>query len=325
MIYLHDRHIRRLGVDWLQLIGLVEEIVRLEDQGECVHPLKPYLRFGDPANRIIAMPAYVGGELPMAGIKWIASFPGNIGQGKPRAHNTLVLNDPATGEPVAFLRSGQLNGIRTAAVSGVMLRASLDRLPLSEGLRLGIIGWGPVGRLHLEMCATLLGDRLRAVTLYDLRGIDPETIPATLRGRTEVATDWRSLYRISDVIVTSTASDRRYIDEPPPHGSLLLHVSLRDYETTSLSGLKAIVVDDWQEVCRENTDIEQLHQQAGLTASGVCTLADVVCRNALARWEPEEPVLFASMGLGIFDIAIAARYWRQALDRNEGVRLEGGF
>ena len=33
----------------------------------------------------------------------------------------MILNKPTTGEPVAFIHSGLLNGLRTAAVSGVML------------------------------------------------------------------------------------------------------------------------------------------------------------------------------------------------------------
>src|SRR5690606_17156754 len=113
-----------------------------------------------------------GGSSEMAGIKWIASFPANVGHGMPRAHNAILLNDTATGRPLALLRSELLNGLRTAAVSGVVLRAYLAaRAP--AGLRLGIIGWGPIGRLHLEMCAALFGSRLERVALHDLRGIDP--------------------------------------------------------------------------------------------------------------------------------------------------------
>ncbi|SDE61812.1 ornithine cyclodeaminase [Paenibacillus sp. UNCCL117] len=320
MIYLHDGHIRRLGLDWCRLTGVIEEVLRLKEQGECAHPLKPYLRFRDPSNRIIAMPAYVGGGIGVAGIKWIASFPGNGSRGLPRAHNTLVLNDPDTGEPLAFLNSGLLNAIRTAAVSGAMLRTYLAARQPGE-VKLGVIGWGPIGRMHLRMCAELLGDRLQKVTLYDLKGIDPHTVPTELRGITELADDWRPLYRASDIIATCTVAADRYIDEPPPRGALLLHVSLRDYKPASVADMKAIIVDDWQEVCRENTDIEQLHLQYGLTESGVCTLADAVLRHALAAWPEDEPVFFSPMGLGIFDIAIAAYYREQALRKGEGVQL----
>ncbi|WP_127587639.1 2,3-diaminopropionate biosynthesis protein SbnB [Paenibacillus koleovorans] len=330
MLYLNDSHVEALGTDWEQLVSLIEDVVRADDRGECVHPLKPYLRFGGAAaNRIIAMPAYVGGAVETAGLKWIASFPGNRRLGLPRAHNAIVLNRPDTGEPIAFLHSGRLNGLRTAAVSGAMLRAFMASRRAGEGeppLRLGIIGWGPIGRLHLDMCAALLGDRLGQVMLHDLQGVDPATVPPGLRDRTVIVDDWRPLYRASNVTATCTVSAARYIDEPPPAGALLLNVSLRDYEPTSIAHAKpaaVVVVDDWREVCRENTDIEQLQLRHGLGESDVRTLADVVCRQALAGGGSEgETVFFSPMGLGIFDIAVAETYRRKALERGVGVLLD---
>lgn len=180
MIYMHDGHIRDIGFNWQKLAEIIKDIVVIKDAGDCVHPLKPYLRFCEPVNRIIAMPAFIGGSFDMAGIKWVASFPNNHRLGVPRAHNTIILNHTATGEPAAFIHSGLLNGLRTAAVSGLMIKAYIAaRRP--DKLRLGIIGWGPIGFLHLEMCASLLGDMLERVTLYDLKGVDPDTVPNDVR------------------------------------------------------------------------------------------------------------------------------------------------
>lgn len=323
MIYLHDGHIREIGIDWRKLTGIVEEVVRLEDKGDCVRPLKPYLRFREPANRIIAMPAYVGGDIGASGIKWIASFPHNRLIGLPRAHNTIVLNDPDTGEPTAFFRSGLLNGLRTAAVSGAMLRAYLAARPTGK-LRIGIIGWGPIGRTHLDMCAALWGDRLERVTLYDLQPVDPDTVPEAVRAKTRIADDWRPAYRGSDIVATCTVAAERYIDEAPPEGALLLNVSLRDYMPDSVAGVRAIVVDDWTEVCRENTDVERLHLLYGLRRSDVLTLADIVCRDELSAFGRDEPVFFNPMGLATFDIAVAAHYGREASRLGKGMRLEAG-
>ncbi|OXM12991.1 2,3-diaminopropionate biosynthesis protein SbnB [Paenibacillus herberti] len=320
MIYLNDEHIRELGVDWIKLIDLTDDAIRTRDGGKSASPLKSYLRFPETPNRIIATPAYLGGGTELAGIKWIAGFPGNIGQGLPRAHNMIVLNDSSTGQPLAILRCNLLNGLRAAAVSGLMLRAYAASRP-DEEIRLGIIGWGPIGRLHLDMAAALLGNRLSRVLLHDLQGVELATVPEPLRGRTEITSDWRELYRQSNVIATCTVTENRYIDEKPPVGSLLLNVSLRDYEPESMADVKVVFVDDWREVCRENTDVEQLHLRQGLTESGTRTLADLVCRDALAEF-PGETVFFNPMGLGIFDIAIAGYYYRKARQLEQGIRLE---
>ncbi|MDG0809502.1 2,3-diaminopropionate biosynthesis protein SbnB [Cohnella rhizosphaerae] len=322
MIYLHDGHIRTLGIDWRRLIGIVESVVRERDRGACVSPVKTYLRYGDMRNRIIAMPAYVGGPFELAGIKWVAGFPGNIDRDLPRASNAIVLNDARTGIPSAFIRSSLLNGLRAAAVSGLMLQAYLAaRQP--KDVRLGIVGWGPIGRLHLDMCADLLGDRLKRATLFDLRPIDPETVPADLRDVVDIANDWRELYDASNVFATCTVSAERYVDAAPPAGALLLNVSLRDYEPGSVFGKAMPVVDDWSEVCRENTDIERLHAACGLSEADARTLADVVCRDALLAVPEEMPVFFNPMGLGVFDIAIAGDYAKRAAERGDRDRAGG--
>lgn len=322
MRYLNDGHIAALGVDWERLIDIVEDVVRTRAAGDSASPIKTYLRYGDPRNRIIAMPAYVGGGFKLAGMKWVASFPGNTGRGLPRAHSAIVLNDAETGKPAALINGGLLNSLRAAAVSGAMLRAWLAAREPRERLRLGLIGWGPVGKQHLDMCARLLGDRLGQVLLYDLRPIEPATVPERLRGIAAIADDWRAAYRGCDIVATCTVSERRYIDEPPPDDALLLNVSLRDYEPGSVCGRALPVVDDWAEVCRENTDIERLHLERGLTEADVVTLADIVCRDALAGAPANRPVFFNPMGLGGFDIALAGYYAAEAERRGVGLLLE---
>lgn len=86
--------------------------------------------------------------------------------------------------------------------------------------------------------------------------------------------------------------------------------------------MKAVIVDDWEEVCRENTDIEQLHLQQGLTRAGTQTIADVVCRRSLSRFPAAEPVFFCPMGMAVFDIAVAVYYVKQAREKGIGAWLD---
>ncbi len=322
MLYLNDRDIRAVGLDWPALLDALEAAVHIADTGDYAQPIKPYLRYGDPRNRIIAMPAYVGGTVQAAGIKWIASFPDNINHGLPRAHSVMVLNDAQIGEPSAILNSPLTSIVRTAAVSGLMMRAFLEERPL-EQFELGIVGWGPVGRLHYEMALALYGDRIRQVRIYDLREVNltEAGVPAHCLEKTKATASWEEVYRSSDIFMTCTVSDHRYIQLPPAEGQLLLNVSLRDYQPEALAAVKAIIVDDWQEVCRENTDIERLHLEQGLTRSGTRSLADVICRRGLADLAPTEPILFCPMGMGVFDIATAVYFARKARGLGIGTEL----
>ena len=62
-----------------QVVELVEATYRWHDAGESVNPPSYFLRFPDrPAARIIALPASLGGDLRVDGLKWISSFPDNV-------------------------------------------------------------------------------------------------------------------------------------------------------------------------------------------------------------------------------------------------------
>ncbi|GMK38429.1 2,3-diaminopropionate biosynthesis protein SbnB [Paenibacillus sp. CCS19] len=324
MLYLNEEDLLALGADWSRLADTVTNALSSMSAGDYVQPLKPYLRFKNPANRIIAMPAYIGGAFNAAGIKWIASFPTNPSFGIPRAHSVVVLNDAATGQPVAFINSPLLSIMRTAAVSAVMLRRWLE-LPgqhHDRPLNVGLIGCGPIGQWHARMLTVILGSRLGKLTTYDLSPDRARQAASTAGSAGAVAANWEEAYCGSDIILTCTVSGSRYIDAPPSPGSLLLHVSLRDYQPSALSSIETIVVDDWDEICRENTDIEQMHLTAGLEREQTIALSEAVFGDKLLSMPKEGSLLFSPMGMAIFDIAVAAYTVELARDRGIGLELK---
>jgi ornithine cyclodeaminase len=319
MLYLSEHDLLTLGIDWAATIGVIEDGVRCLDRGDFAQPIKPYLRYRDLTNRIIAMPAFVGGRFNKAGLKWIASFPGNLDKGIPRAHSILVLNDADTGAPVAIVNTALLSVIRTASVTGLVMQKFDEARPLAD-VTLGITGFGPIGRHHLRMAAALLGPRLREARIYDVRDVklDDDLDPAKVR----VVKSWQEAYDDADVFITCTVSPAPYVDRRPKAGSLQLNVSLRDYTTAVFDWVKgAVIVDDWDEVCREKTDIEVFHQEKGLQKADTASIADVVCRAKIASYPAAQPVMFNPMGMGVFDIATAAHYVEQARARDVGTLL----
>ncbi len=301
-----ENDILNIGIDWQKTISIIEETVKCLAANDFSQPVKPYLRYRNPKNRIIAMPAFVGGSINMAGIKWIASFPENIDQGIPRAHSVVILNDADTGQPLGTINTPLLSVIRTTSVSGLVFKYFNDvRKP--ESIKIGMTGFGPIGQYHAKMCFDMFGDIIEKMSIYDVRQIDPSLINDD---RIEVVNSWEEAYEEADVFITCTVSDAAYVDKQPKPGSLHLNVSLRDYKVDVYDWFKeAMYVDDWEEVNREKTDIEMMHIHKGLEEKGTYSIVDMVVENGFSKHAEEVPLMFNPMGMAVFDIAIGSHYY----------------
>ncbi len=78
-----------------------------------------------------------------------------------------------------------------------------------------------------------------------------------------------------------------------------------------------MIVDDWNEVCRENTDIENMHKQMGLQEEDTVTLTELVSDRLLSKINSDDVVMFNPMGMAVFDVAVAAYYYQLALDQKQ--------
>src|SRR5437588_10855939 len=124
-----------------ECIRIVREAYLAHADGQSVNPDSYFLKFPDkPDCRIIALPAYLGNNFDVAGLKWIASYPANVQRGFPRASAELVLNSYETGYPFAILESSIISAARTAA-SAVLAAHGLNGQS-RRAHSLGIVGTG---------------------------------------------------------------------------------------------------------------------------------------------------------------------------------------
>ena len=71
-----------------------------------------------PDRRLMAMPAYLGGDYQTCGVKWYGSNIANREKGLPRSILMFTLNDIDTGAPLAHMSANLLSAYRTGAVPG---------------------------------------------------------------------------------------------------------------------------------------------------------------------------------------------------------------
>src|SRR5216117_3875833 len=153
-------------------IDIVRDAYLAHANGQSVNPDSCFLRFAEkPDCRIIALPASLGDGFHVAGLKWIASYPGNVQRGFPRASAVLVLNDYETGYPFAILESSIISAARTAASAAL----AADWLS-GESCRansLGIVGTGFIARYVYEFLVDT-GWTIEEVRLHDRSPVESE-------------------------------------------------------------------------------------------------------------------------------------------------------
>jgi Predicted ornithine cyclodeaminase, mu-crystallin homolog len=93
-------------------------------------------------RRMMAMPAYLGGDFCTAGVKWYGSNIANREKGLPRSILMFTLNDPDTGAPLAHMSANLLSAYRTGAIPGVGAR----HLARRDSRVIGLLGPGVMGK-----------------------------------------------------------------------------------------------------------------------------------------------------------------------------------
>jgi N-[(2S)-2-amino-2-carboxyethyl]-L-glutamate dehydrogenase len=310
-----------------ECVRVVREAYLAHADGHSVNPDSYFLKFPDkPDCRIIALPAYLGNGFGVAGLKWIASYPGNIQRGFPRASAVLVLNDHETGYPFALLESSIISAARTAA-SAVLAAHWLSRHSCRAN-SLGIVGTGFIARYVYEFLLDT-GWTIEDVQLHDRSPVESEKFRNTAchleRHRTvTVVPDVEQLVRACDLIVFTTVASTPHIADATlfDHNPLVLHISLRDLAPEILLRSQN-VVDDVEHVMKANTSPHLAEQKTGNRNFVTGTLADIMTgRRSVDR---RCPIIFSPFGMGILDLAVGKWVYDQAVASGQELRLSDFF
>jgi ornithine cyclodeaminase/alanine dehydrogenase-like protein (mu-crystallin family) len=124
-------------------VAAMEKAFLDTEEGRIEVPRRVHLNRGK--NSLLLMPCF--GERYFS-TKLVSVFPGNLQKKKPVINGTVILNDGATGEPLASFDGGKLTAMRTAAVGSV----GIKYLAREKASTLGIIGLGIQG-IHQALFA----------------------------------------------------------------------------------------------------------------------------------------------------------------------------
>lgn len=97
-------------------------------------------------RRLMAMPAYLGGNFQTSGVKWYGSNIANREKGLPRSILMFILSDTDTGAPLAYMSANLLSAYRTGAVPGVGARY----LARKDAKVIGLLGPGVMAKTSVS-------------------------------------------------------------------------------------------------------------------------------------------------------------------------------
>jgi ornithine cyclodeaminase/alanine dehydrogenase-like protein (mu-crystallin family) len=301
LLVLGRDELESLHLSWTEVVDVLEDAFAQKARGLVQNPPKPAVRPRADAF-INAMPAYLGGS-DRVGIKWVAGFEQNRAKGLPYIYGVVVLNDAETGRPLALMDGGWITEMRTAGVSGVVVRQVAG-----QPRRLAIVGAGVQGRRHLE----LLLDRCPSIEQVRVFDAVPDASDAllTLAADREgvVATSAEHALEGADLVVTLVTvpiDPRLDASGTDPH-AILLPVDYDDaLGPIAANDASCYVVDDLEQYA----SVADRHWRGFRDPDG--ELAGVV-EGTLAVREQGRRV-FLNMGIAMDDVALGALCYDRAI------------
>jgi alanine dehydrogenase len=296
-------------------------------RGRVVMPAKVYLPLADGSD-FRAMPAWI--QQPSAcGIKWVNVHPKNPRRGLPTVMALVILNDPATGFPLAVMDGTSITKIRTAAAAGVAARVLSRR----DAKVAALIGCGAQALWQLRVLAVVR--RLRDVRVWGAAA--GEAVAFIRRARRHVgarmapARSVREAVDGADLVVTLTPSREPLVQRewigPGTHINAIGADGPGKQELDGRLLHDAVVVVDEIEQAVHGGEVNVPIARGEFSASDIhATLGDVLTGKADGRRSADQITIFDSTGIAVHDIALAHAVHRLALRRRLGrtVRLLAG-
>lgn len=303
------------------ILNAVRRSYEIHRTGRSFVPHSTFLSFPNgPSNRVIALPAYLGGEFETAGIKWISSFTGNLNLGIERASAVVILNSMLTGRPEVILEGSLISAKRTAAGAAL---AAVSLHPNPEEKTVGLIGCGSINFEITRFLQTVF-PHLSQLVLHDLNRSRAQQFAETCTAELgftsiEIATDAREAFERCGLVSLATTASEPHITSLPETAlpRTILHISLRDLSPEVILGSDN-VVDDVDHVCRARTSLDLAAQLAGNRGFIRCSLADVLTGEATPRDDDRSTTIFSPFGLGILDLAVSKLVCELAHARKTG-------
>lgn len=322
MIWLSSQDMRK-AITYNEMMDSIEQAFEIYHSKDFSMPNR-YVA-SRSGNSMLYMPCFASGFI---GTKMLAEFPENPRQGLPYLDGLMILNDEASGTPLAVMNGSVLTALRTGAVGGVAIR----HFSSPQSSRVGIIGCGVQG-LHQAIYACAARN-IKKICLFDTNKKDWDDFLKTLKQEAgyevevQICSDAQKLLEESEIVITATQARQPVLPDDP---SLLLgkcYVAIGSWRPDmrelpdSLWKVADQIYTELPFALEESGDFSQPLKSGILKKDQIGYMADYLSgKKKGTQHSPGKTVCYKSVGMGLFDLMAAKTIYEKALKLGLGQQL----
>ena len=321
LLFLSQEDIMSLNIPYEDVIDAVEKVMSVHAKGLCQLPSKIHVNPLD-GTYLNAMPAFIGGEYNMCGLKWVSGYPSNRQKGLPVTWGLMILNDYMTGAPLAVMDAHWITAIRTAAVAAVTAKYCAKK----DVKVMTIIGAGEQGKWNARLMK-IVKPSIEKIFIEDLypQALDayqkkmqpllPDTKIIPIHNETER----QKAIDESDILLTATQRSK-----DPIIYCNMLHPGLLGIplESTAWEGKTYTFADRF--VCDDRALVETYNRDGKYTdgiPDQIYTIGEIINGDVPGRLSDDEFVIASSHGVALSDVMLAQMIYDEAEKLDVGTML----
>ena len=317
LLFLSMSDVLKVGLSFDEVVEVVTESLtehghkRVENPPkQPIHPL--------PDAFINAMPGFLS-DKQACGLKWVAGFPTNTEKSLPTITGVMIVNDPDTGFPLAFMDATYITAVRTVAVSVVAAKYLCNK----DASSLGLVGCGVQGKYHAIAMKSILPE-LKTIKYFDiwepaLASFHNEVSSQLPGVDLQIQSSEEEAIRETDLVITATGRllepifDSQWVKQ----GALVLPVHTMGWDSTIISRMDKLFTDDWDQFQTVGRKCYQPLPDGPTAETG-----EVVADVKPGRQSHDEKIVCFNKGLAIHDVLIGKTIYEKAQAMGIGQSLE---
>lgn len=264
-----------------------------------------------------AMPAYIGGDDDVAGLKWVLGVGGERkAAGLPYINGMILLADPALGEFKAIMDGAYITNLRTGAqASNTLAYLAGDR----DDISFGLYGTGTQARTSVMAIADLY--KIKHIDLWNHRDESAEEFARDMQKYVEediniVGVDHPEKAADNEFVITATSSNEPILEADwfGPGQKIIPLGSGQEVSNKLILKADDIIVDHPGQAFHRGS-LASLYSAGRIDRGDITTTIGAIAsgRYKFTRADVDNSLVLAiPIGTGAMDIAVAEKIYQEA-------------